>query len=254
MASSDQGRMWKIFLELHSDIPREGPGDSESTAKAFSMITGLPEKPRILDIGCGPGMQTLDLAQLSGGTITAVDYYRQYLDALEESATSAGLADRITTVEADMAALDFELETFDLIWSEGAAYIMGFDNALRSWKPLLKPSGWLAVTEAAWTRPDPPADLRQFWESEYPAIKDVEDSLALIRDAGYEITGHFKLPDASWWDHYYTPLNARIEIIRERYGDDPIAAAVIESHERERDMHRRYADYYGYVFFIMRAA
>ena len=94
-----------------------------------------------------------------------MDYYRQYLDALTKSAAAAGLADRITTVEADMAALDFEPATFDLIWSEGAAYIMGFDNALRSWKPLLKPTGWLAVTEAAWTRPDPPADLREFYEA-----------------------------------------------------------------------------------------
>ncbi|TET24313.1 MAG: SAM-dependent methyltransferase, partial [Candidatus Bathyarchaeum sp.] len=44
-------------------LPRECPGDNESTRKAYLMLEGLPENSRILDIGCGPGMQTIELAK-----------------------------------------------------------------------------------------------------------------------------------------------------------------------------------------------
>lgn len=48
-----------FFFEIHSNLPREGPGDTESTRRALSMMAGLPERPSILDVGCGPGMQII---------------------------------------------------------------------------------------------------------------------------------------------------------------------------------------------------
>jgi len=51
-----------IFFEIHKDLPREGPGGNEYTRKAFYMLGDLPPEPYILDIGCGPGMQTIELA------------------------------------------------------------------------------------------------------------------------------------------------------------------------------------------------
>ncbi len=44
----------EIFWEIHSKLPREGPGDDASTRKAFSMLADLPNAPCILDVGCGP--------------------------------------------------------------------------------------------------------------------------------------------------------------------------------------------------------
>ena len=48
----------RFFFEIHQGLPREGPGDFDSTRRALALLGGLPERPRILDIGCGPGMQT----------------------------------------------------------------------------------------------------------------------------------------------------------------------------------------------------
>jgi len=56
-------KMTKIFWEVHNALPRECSGDNESTRKTYLMLEGLPENPRILDIGCGPGMQTIELAK-----------------------------------------------------------------------------------------------------------------------------------------------------------------------------------------------
>lgn len=96
----DDPEMMALFMELHSGNPREGPGDNESTLKALRSIPNLPERPDILDVGCGPGMQTLCLAEATGGNITALDYFPQFLDQLTTSAEERGLEKRITTIEA----------------------------------------------------------------------------------------------------------------------------------------------------------
>jgi ubiquinone/menaquinone biosynthesis C-methylase UbiE len=95
-------------------MPRQGPGDSLSTRKAFLLLKNLPEKPAILDIGCGPGMQTMDIARLTDGSITALDYFQIYLDELKEKVSKAGLSKRITLVQGDMNNLDFKNGSFDV--------------------------------------------------------------------------------------------------------------------------------------------
>jgi SAM-dependent methyltransferase len=241
-----------MMIEIFESLPRQGPGDRASTARALAMVEGLPEDPEILDIGCGSGRQTLDLATLTAGRITAVDNHPPFLATLRQAAAASGFADRIRTVAADMAALDFPAASFDLIWSEGAAYIMGFAEALRAWRPLLRPRGSLVVSEIAWFRPDPPAELREFFAAECPDMMHHEDLPPLIAAAGYELTGAFSLPDASWWTDYYEPLAARIAALRERGGYDDAAAGFLDALELEIELHRRYAAYYGYRFFVMR--
>ena len=85
-----------------------------------------------------------------------------------------------------MNDLPFPDGRFDLIWSEGAVYIMGFDKALVKWRPLAKPGGYLVVSELSWFRPDPPAEIRDFWGHHYPAMRSVDGNLAVARlRAGY---------------------------------------------------------------------
>jgi SAM-dependent methyltransferase len=115
----------EIFWEIHSGLPREGPGDDASTRKAFSMLADLPNAPRILDVGCGPGMQTLELARSTDGSITALDTHQPFLDELTTRAKKSGVRERITTVCGSMFAMLFLTESFDLIWSEGTIYFMG---------------------------------------------------------------------------------------------------------------------------------
>jgi len=244
-------KFMRIFFEIHTDIPREGPGDAASTKRAFSMLHGLPENPLVLDIGCGPGMQTLALSDLTTGRIVAVDNHQPFLDRLNEAALHKGVSDRTRTVNADMASLDFDRGTFDLIWAEGSAYIMGFETAVCQWRLFLKQSGYLAVTEIAWIKPDPPGEVKRFFAEEYPAMLDIESNLKIILTANYHVVGHFLLPESAWWLHYYAPLEERVKNLRSVHKDDPEALSVIELHEKEIDIYRKYSDWYGYVFYIM---
>ncbi|MCK5219901.1 methyltransferase domain-containing protein, partial [bacterium] len=210
----------KIFFEIYEHLPRGGPGDAESTGKAFALIKNLSGHPEILDVGCGPGRQTLDLARISPGKIVAVDNHLPFLERLKAAAQRAGLQERVRVEEADMFHLPFEKEAFDLIWSEGAIYNLGFENGLRILGAFLKPGGYLAVSEAVWLKKHPPKELKAKWDEEYPAITDIPENLTMIGKCGYVLLGNFTLPKSSWMDDFYTPMEARIVEVKKRYQHD----------------------------------
>ena len=79
----------QYFYELFCGLPRGGPGDNKSTRKAFGYLKNLPTEPLILDIGCGHGIQTLELAKISKGKIIAIDNYQPFLDILKKKAKEA---------------------------------------------------------------------------------------------------------------------------------------------------------------------
>ena len=240
-----------VFFEIHSDLPREAPGSDACTARALAMIPDLPDAPATLDIGCGPGAQTLVLARQTGGHVTAIDTHQPYLHELARRAERAGLSHRINPPNASMSALDFAAGQFDLIWSEGAIYIMGFQEGLEAWRRFLKPGGALAVTEVSWLADDPPDEPWRFWQAGYPAMKTVDENIALVEAAGYRSIGHFALPESAWWDDYYTPIEHRLATLRRQYRDDAEALAVLDEEAQEIDLYRRFSAFYGYVFYIM---
>jgi ubiquinone/menaquinone biosynthesis C-methylase UbiE len=239
-----------IFWEIHNGLPREGPGDNESTRTAFLMADELPPRPRILDVGAGPGMQTMELARVSDGTIVAVDTHRPFLHELRRRAQNAGVSNRVSAVNASMSALPFRDESFDLVWSEGAIYIMGFREGLAAWKRLLAPAGYIAVTEPGWITSEIPADVRRYW-AEYPGMTAIENIPKMSRECGYREIGHFVLPDASWWDDYYEPLERKLKALRAKYHADADALRQLDDAQREIDMHGKHSSLYGYFFFVM---
>ncbi|KDR95121.1 Methyltransferase domain-containing protein [Peptoclostridium litorale DSM 5388] len=243
--------MDKLFFEIHSNLPREGPGLNECTRKAFQAIPDLPDEPEILDVGCGPGMQTIELAKISSGNITAIDNHQPYLEVLEKTAQKEGLAENIKTMNVSMFEMDFERNSFDLIWAEGAIYIIGVEKGLNYWKQFLRPGGYMAFTEVSWLREDRPKELQQFWDEAYPAIKGIDANIALIEKCGYKVIEHFILPEKAWWRDYYNPLEKRLIMLREKYKSDNQAIEMIEQEEIEIELYRRYSNWYGYVFYIV---
>lgn len=241
----------EVSSAIHSGNTREGPGDPESTAKAFSKLTGLPQRPNILDIGCGPGMQTIELAKLSHGNIVALDYQERFLDHLNDEAKKAGVEKCIQTIQGSMFELPFAKNNFDVIWSEGAIYIIGFEKGLREWKALLKDKGYLAVTHLSWLKPEIPKEPRDFWAEHCPAITHIDENLKIATDLGYDNINHFVLPEASWWDNYYEPIERRLKVLREQYRGKTEALARIEETQSEIDLRKNYSEYYGYVFYIL---
>ncbi len=253
---TDEARLFEIFLDIQRGLPRQGPGCAEATREALALCGELPDGLTVLDVGCGPGMQTMTLAETLdaalGRPIAALDMHGEYLTQLQASSAARGLGERIAPLQGDMAALPFADGSFDLIWSEGAAYIMGFAEAFAAWRPLLRAGGCVAVTELTWLVAEPPEEAARFFAEEYPAMTDVATNLASLQAAGYEVLGHFTLPDAAWWTDYYSPLEAKLPALRARYAEDAAARDFVAASQREIEMRRRYPDSYGYVFFVGR--
>ncbi|MBE7382755.1 MAG: class I SAM-dependent methyltransferase [Leptolyngbya sp. SIO1E4] len=195
----------EYFLEIYGRVPRAGPGSFECTKKAFEMMSQVPDKPYILDIGCGPGVQTVDLLKISGGSVLALDFLPLMLERTQANAEKANVSERLEVIEQDMAQMEFPPASFDVVWSEGAIYNLGFENGLKQVKNFVKPGGYVAVSEAVWLKANPPSPVEKFWR-EYPEIDTIENKLAVIDDLGYEQTGHFVLPEITWTAEYYDPM------------------------------------------------
>ena len=242
-----------FLFTLHEGLPRHGPGSNKCTRKAFSMLNDLPDHPEILDIGCGSGMQTVELARICPeGHVTAVDIHLPYLDDLAAKAHAAGVGERITTVRASMEDLPFGDASFDVLWAESSIFILGFGEGLSLWKRLLRPGGYACVTEAVWFTDEPSPAAVAFWNDCYPAIASVEKTRAKAEDAGYEVVATFPLPGSVWWDNYYMPLLERLPDLKMEAEGNPDAEMFVAFSEREIAIYREHGEEYGYAFFVLR--
>jgi len=221
--------MEEIYFEIFESLPRQSPGDDESTQKASQKLTELPEHPEILDVGCGTGKQTLVLANLSPGKITTLDNHPPFIETLKRDIRRSGYADRIRCIVEDMNSMKFPEESFDVIWSEGAAYITGFKKALEAWKLLLRPKGYMVISELVWFREGTQPEIRDFFTREYPDMKYYKSHYPIIKSAGYEVIGYFPLPDKSWWTDYYMPAEKIIDEMRLKHQGNKKAQKIFDS-------------------------
>ena len=171
------------------------------------------------------------------------------MDQLELKIKEEGFAHKIKLVKGDMFHLPYDNSTFDLILSEGAIFIIGFEKGLRAFKPLLIDKGYLVVSELSLLRNDAPSEVTEYMKHVYPPVKTIQGSLNIAQKVGYSIVGSFILPSESWWTHYYNPILAKLPSLKEKYKDNEEKLQHIAYHEVEIEMFRKYSDYYGYVFY-----
>lgn len=217
----------EALLEIYLDNLREG--FNKYTRKAFQMIPEL-HKPHILDIGCGSGVPTIELAKLSNGQIIGLDIQQSLLDKLKRKIKEEGFSNRVRTVKGSMFEIDFPDESFDIIWAEGSISIIGFENGLKIWRRFLKPNGFLVV---------------------HDDIKNITNKRKQIPNHGYNIKGYFSLPQDAWWINYYSPLEDKIQELRKKYIDDSEALKILNEKQNEIEMFKKNPKSHGSVFFIM---
>jgi ubiquinone/menaquinone biosynthesis C-methylase UbiE len=118
---------------------------------------------RILDLGCGRGAVLLLIAQcLTTGRAVGVDVWRRgdqsgnSAEATRRNALAEGVADRIELHTADMTALPFEADSFDLVVSNVAIHNIrlrrGRKTAIEEAVRVLRPGGRLLIADLMSTR------------------------------------------------------------------------------------------------------
>jgi len=218
----------ETILQIEKDLIRKRL--LKYTRKAFRMLPRI-NKPRILDIGCGSGIPTLELARLSQGEVTGIDIDQPALDKFARKIKEAGLTDLVQAVNCSMFDMDFQDESYDIIWSEGSIYAVGFERGLREWKRFLKPGGFMVV---------------------HDELGNVKEKLEQISNCGYDLLGYFTLSKETWWAEYFTPLEKWINESETRYTDDPKVLEAINSAQQEIDMFRKDPERNSSIFFIMK--
>jgi len=149
-----------------------------------------------------------------------------------------------------MSELPFGGELFNVIWSEGAVFIIGMKEGLKQWKKFLKRDGFLVLTDLVWLREDRPAELTQHWKKECLTVLNIEQTLEAARQEGYRLIDHFTLPRKGWIEEFISYLEEIITLLRAKYATIKEAQETFNSIEFENEIVKKYLDYCGYEFFI----
>ena len=239
-----------MICEYYSNVERQGPGSPEATLKALSFIKELTGESKIADIGCGTGGQTMTLAQNAPGSITGVDFFPGFIRQFNKNAQSKNLQDRVKGIVGDMRSLPFREEEFDLIWSEGAIYNIGFERGLNEWRKFLKPGGYIAVSEMSWFTGKRPAEIQEFIQQAEPGTDTIPVKVAQMQQAGYIPVATFILPETCWTDHFFAPQVAVQEAFLKKHAGNKAAWEFICSERLHNALYDKYKAYYGYVFYV----
>jgi SAM-dependent methyltransferase len=242
---------FQLLIDLHRHATRQGPGGEAETKRALELAGLDRSRPlKIADIGCGTGASTILLAKELGAEITAVDFLTEFLDELQSRAKDHGVADRITTLNCSMDALPFTVGEFDVIWSEGAIYNMGFEAGVSAWSRFLKPGGKLIVSEITWLCATRPPKLQSHWESEYPEVDVASTKIGILERHGYSPEAYFFLPMHCWLENYYRPMQSRFDTFLDRHGRSDQAKAIVEAERHEIALYEKYSAYYSYGVYV----
>jgi len=123
-------------------------------ALRMASVTAIGPGQRVLDVGCGIGDPTLQVAVLVGphGRVLGIDLVEELLVRARERAAALGLA-HVEFVAADVLDVDLGAERFDAIlarWS--LPYVRDVPAALRRLRTALAPAGRIAI--AGWAPPE----------------------------------------------------------------------------------------------------
>jgi SAM-dependent methyltransferase len=234
---------------LFGDMDKLSPGDD---SLSLYVLRSLPEHrfDVVVDAGCGAGRQTFVLADELKTPVHAVDSYQPFLDRLNRRAEDKGLAQLVRTHCMDMKDIPSVFPTIDLLWAEGAAYNIGFANALATWAKAMKPNAFAVVSELCWLRDNKiPDAVREFFRSEYPEMQSVEQSIQNAEAAGYELFNTYTLPKETWVKDYYDVLEPRSKSLV-NHSDVAVRDFAIET-LKEIETFKISEDSYGYVFYVL---
>lgn len=226
------------FIELYSDLPREGPGSVDSLLSVLEMAA-TPVDARIYDAACGSGADSATFARaLPDAKIIGKDTQAPFIEAAKA---------RNLRAEFEVGDMLKPEGVFDLIWCAGAVYFVGLEKALQTWRKHLKPGGKIAFSEIAWLSKTPDARAVAHWAKAYPQMARHHALIGRIEACGYRVIAADPLGRAGW-QVFYDGLKQRITALQER---GPVMDAVLAEELAEIDIFETCFPDYDYVMFLV---
>ena len=236
---------------LFAGMDKLSPGDD---SLSLYVLRSLPEHrfEVVVDAGCGVGRQTFVLADELKTLVHAIDFYQPFLDRLKQRANEKGFARLLRIHCMDMKDIPSVFPIIDLPWAEGAAYNIGFANALTTWAKAIRPDGFAVVSELCWLRDKIPDAVREFFRSGYPEMQSVEQNIETAEEAGYTLFNTYTLPKETWVKDYYDVLEPRAKSLANHF--DVVVRDFAVDTLKEIETFKIAEDSYGYVFYVLQRA
>jgi ubiquinone/menaquinone biosynthesis C-methylase UbiE len=236
------------FYIAYMGLDRLSPGSAQTTLRAIEKVGfDTDDELNILDIACGVGSSTILLAcYFKNATVEAFDLFGHYIDSLKEKISENNLENRVFGYCMDMRDPDFANEEFDIVFCESSIEIIGFKKGLKEWKRLLRPDGYMIVSDVSWLR-NPSSQSMKFWRDTYGEVDTIEDKISQIEDEGFEFIDYVVVPEKDWKD-YYEKLEKNLNALN----GDKSAGEFVKQLRKEMGTYRKNSDDYTYVFYIMK--
>lgn len=231
----------EAFFTLHSETPREGPGEAADVLWAVE-VAGAETAQRVCDVACGPGADVPALLHaMPNCHVTGVDKQAAFIERLQRAYGGP----RVTATQGDMADLT---GPYDFIWCAGAMYFLGVEEALNIWRGALAPGGHIAFSYPAFFTASPSDGAVAFWGGDEEVVLAHDALEPLVEAAGYRVLAQRPV-STSAWEAYYMPKHARIQALRPNA--HPVLADILDTSEKEAALWRAHSDETGYLLAVV---
>ena len=200
------------------------------TRKAFESIPKI-ENPNILDLGCGTGVPTLEIANLTNGNILAIDSDKECLDWLKQKIKILNYDERISVIHGSVFTVNIPENNYDIILAEGLFNIIGFEKGLLNFSKFLKANGYFMI---------------------HDEFQNREKKLHIIEEYQFKLVESFILDENIWWNEYYSCLEKKIMDFEKEIANDINSNKVFKREKSEIDMYKKNPLKFRSIYYVLK--
>lgn len=200
------------------------------TRRAFDTLPRM-ESPFILDLGCGTGVLSLEMARWTEGMIHAVDSDIECIRWLEHKVAETNLEKRIRISHASVLSIDLNGTLFDIILAEGILNIIGFDTGLKIFTKHIKPGGHFMIHDDA---------------------LEMARKLEIVDSLGLSVVDTFLMDESVWWDEYIACLQQKIPDYEKGNRDIPDSGDIFKKEKSEIAMYLKDPKIFNSRYYVLK--
>jgi SAM-dependent methyltransferase len=201
-----------IVATLSPDAFYQSPGGRRFLI-AGALLAGIRQGCRVLDVACGIGPASVDIAEAFGCKVTGFDNFAPYLAFGRQLANSRGVGKQVSfkELDGDEPLTAFEPGSFDVVLGLGGGVSDslpgGLDAGFQAAAGWVAPGGVLIAGDLV--SPVPPSELMRIVFGE--SLRSEEAFLSSLTAAGFDMIFASRATRADW-----DTLKATMSTLRER--------------------------------------
>ncbi len=199
------------------------------TKQAFASLPAM-DGPHILDLGCGSGVPSIAILQITNGHILAIDSDKESINRFRQKISTLGCEDRITVVHGSVFSADIKEDFFDIIVAEGLFNIIGFEKGLSFFSKFLKENGFFLI---------------------HDDCGNYEKKLSIIAKYHYRIINEIILHEDVWGEEYVNCLDLKIRAYEKEHADREDLQGMFKSEKSEIEMYRNDPSNFRSRYYIL---